>query len=82
MPGIIGLIVVAAASVALFTPPASRRLRRVTRAAGGPSARPAPQPAGRAAVPVIRVQSPSPMTGPYAYDDGVLTGLPDEEDEP
>lgn len=76
MPGILGLIIVAAFAVALFTPPASRRLRRVMRAEGGPSARPAPQPAGRAAVPVVQPR----MTEPFAYDNGVLTGRPPGED--
>jgi hypothetical protein len=74
----LGLTVVFVAAFALVLASASRRLHRVQRAKGGPSARPAPQAAGRAAVPVIRPQS---MTGPYAYDDGMLTGLPDEEGE-
>ena len=81
LPAILCLLVVAAAAVALIAPPASRRLRdsRVARPAGGPSARPAPQPAGRAAVPA-EVQPSSVMTGPFAYDNGVLTGRPDGED--
>ena len=76
----LGLIVVAVAAFALILTSASRRLHRVQRATGGPSARPAPQAAGRAAVPAIRPQSSSAMTGPYAYDD-VMTGIPDEEGE-
>ena len=80
-PAILGLIVVAVAAFALVLTSASRRLRLVQRATGGPSARPAPQAAGRAAVPVVRPQSSSAMTGPYAYDDDVMTGIPDEEDE-
>ena len=70
----------AVAALVLAIPFASRRLRRVMRPAGGPSARPAPQPAGRAAVPAIEIKPSSVMTGPYAYDDGVMTGQPDEED--
>ena len=77
--GILGLIVVAAAALIVAAPPASRRLRRVMRPAGGPPARPVPQPAGRAAAPV-EIQPSSVMTEPYAYDDGVMTGRPDEED--
>ena len=81
LPGILGLIVVAFAAVVLAAPRASRRLRnsRVARPAGGPPARPVPQPAGRAAAPV-EIQPSSVMTEPYAYDDGVMTGRPDEED--
>ena len=77
-PAILGLTVVAVAAVALVLASASRRLRRVQRAGGGPSARPAPQAAGRAAVPV-KVQPSSAMTGPYAYDD-VPAGLRGEEE--
>ena len=81
LPAFLGLAVVLVAAFVLVAPSASRRLRRVMRAAGGPSARPAPQPAGRAAVPVVEVRPSSGMTGPYAYDDSVRTGWPDEEGE-
>ena len=80
-PAYLGLAVVFVAAFALILASASRRLRRVQRPAGGPSARPAPQPAGRAAVPAVRVQPSSAMTGPYAYDDDVSAGIPDEEGE-
>ena len=63
---------------------ASRRLRnsRVARAAGGPPACPVPQPAGRAAVPVITDAPDREERGAFAYDNGVLTGRPDGEDAP
>ena len=77
----LGLTVVFVAAIALVLASASRRLHRVQRATGGPSARPAPQAAGRAAVPAVRVQSSSAMTGPYAYDDDAMAGIPDEEGE-
>ena len=69
LPDLFGLavtaIVLAAASLA------SRRLRHVMRAAGGPPARPARQPAGRAAVPRPEVQPRGEVTGPFGYDNGV-----------
>jgi hypothetical protein len=67
--GILGLIVVAACALILAAPPASRRLRsiRAARTAGGPPACPAPQPAGRAAVPEAQPR----MTEPFAYTNGL-----------
>ena len=72
----------AVAALVLAIPFASRRLRRVMRSAGGPSARPAPQPAGRAAVPAVTVQPSSEEREPFHYG-GILTvGAHDEEDKP
>ena len=72
LPAILGLIVVFAAAFGLAAPRVSRRLRRVKRAAGAAVVPPArPQAARGMAVPSV-------MTEPYAYDDGVLTGRPDE----
>jgi len=70
LPDLLGLLAVL---LVLAAPFASRCLRRVMRAAGGPPACPVPQTAGRAAVPAVTVQPSSVMTGPFAYDNGVAT---------
>jgi hypothetical protein len=76
-PAILGLIVVTTAAVMLAVLSVSRRLRRVRRAPGAAVVPPVrPHPAGGMAVPATR------MTEPYAYDNGVLTGRPDEEPPP
>ena len=79
LPAILGLVVVVAAAFVLAVLHVSRRLRRVMRAAGA------------AVVPPVRLRPPGgwrcqcgrstfAMTGPFAYDDGVMTGRPDEEE--
>ena len=69
-----------AAAVVVFAPLVSRRLGRVRQAPGAAVVSPArSSPAGGMTVPV-EVQPSSVMTEPYAYDDGVMTGRPDEED--
>lgn len=78
LPAFLGLAVVLVTAVALAALPVSRRLRRVQRAEGAAVVPPVrPQAARGMAVPV---RSPSSPTGPFAYDDGVLTGRPDEEE--
>ena len=71
LPVLFGITV--AAGLVLAVSFASRRLHasRVARAAGGPPARPAPQPAGRAAVPVITDAPDREERGAFAYDNGV-----------
>jgi len=74
LPVLFGLAV---AAMVVASPFAFRRLSRVRRAAGA------------AVVPLVRHQAARGMavpvqpgmTGPYAYDDGVLTGRPDEEEQ-
>ena len=76
-PAILGLVVVLAVALALAASSVSRRLSRVKQATGAAVVPPVrPQATGGMAVPV----QPG-MTGPYAYDDGVLTGRPDEEEQ-
>jgi hypothetical protein len=74
----LGLAVVALSAAALLVP---RCLHAglTTRAAGTPAASPPLSPHGaEAAGPAM--QPPGPMTGPFAYDDGVHTGpRPGEE---
>ena len=70
----------AVAAVVLAFPFASRRLRRVMRPAGGPPARPAPQPAGRAAVPAVTVQPPGEEREPFYYG-GILAIEPRDGEE-
>ena len=74
LPAFLGLAVVFVAAFVLVAPRVSRRLRRqVPGATVVPPAR--PRTVRGMAVPV----QPT-MTGPFAYDDGVLTGRPDEEE--
>ncbi len=76
IPAIFGLIVVLAAALALAALSVSRRLSRVKRAPGAAVVPPVrPRATGGMAVPV----QPR-MTEAFAYDDGVLTGRPDEEE--
>lgn len=83
MPGILGLAFASIVAVVVFAPLVSRRLRhrRVAPAAGAAVVSPVRSPpAGGMAVPVIEVQPSTVMTGPFAYDNGVLTGtLPGED---
>jgi hypothetical protein len=68
--------IVSAVSLVLAVSYVSSRSRRVKRAPGATVVPPArPRTARGMAVPVQ-----TRMTGPYAYDNGVLTGRPDEED--
>jgi len=77
VPAFLGLAVVLVTAVALSALSVSRRLSRVKRAPGAAVVPPVRPAAARGmAVPV----QPG-MTGPYAYDDGVLTGRPDEEEQ-
>ena len=73
---------VTVAVLVLAIPFASRRRRRVKRAAGGPHARPAPQPAGRAAVPVITDAPDRDERQAFAYGGIVTVEMPDEKDPP
>ena len=80
VPGILGLLVVAVAAAGLAAPHVSRRLSRVRQAPGAAVVPPVrSQPSGGMAVPA-EVPPSSVMTGPFAYDDGVLTGRPAGED--
>ena len=68
--------VVSAVALVLAASYVSSRSRRVKRPAGATVVPPArPRTARGMAVPVQ-----TRMTGPYAYDNGVLTGRPGEED--
>ena len=80
LPDLLGVLV---AALVLASPFIFRRLRhsRVTRADGGPSARPATSGAGRAAVPAVTVQPSSEEREPFHYG-GILAVEPhDEEDQ-
>ena len=75
LPAFLGLAVVLVTAVALAALSVSRRLSRVKQAPGAAVVPPVrPRATGGMAVPV----QPR-MTEAFAYDDGVLTGRPDEE---
>ena len=71
--------IVSAVAIVLAASYVSSRSRRVKRPAGATVVPPArPRAARGMAVPV---QPRMTMTEPFAYDNGVLTGRPDEGDE-
>jgi hypothetical protein len=78
--GVLGLIAVTLVAVVVIAPLVSRRLGRVRQVTGAAVVSPVRSPpAGGMAVPAVTVQPSSAARGPFAYDDGVMTGVLEED---